>query len=421
MPQKYAANNLTELAELEQAVNALHATGGGDCPELGMTGILNALSLANPVSNVIVLTDASPKDEDKKEEVISEAVRKENSIHFFLSRDGCGNFTPYLDVARETFGIVVSRIDDFEAFVEFADKVGRFTTEVLGDDSGKRKRQTSEYCVNFTASVFTKSIDILFSFSSTKSVITITNPVGSTDRIEARGTIATYNKENPLTGVYIMCSATPFEYSLSTKSDFDFFVEYHVNTSRTLLPTPGMLSSCFYNIPLCCYHFCTGTPVKVLISSSRINEISTEGLYLNLLLNDGTVSSNALMHCGSLLSGIIVVPNVPFRYQLKGFDSKGNGFEETRDTELTPKTETCKLPTPTPAITTTTPTTCPTPGFVECPCLNGGRCVTFTRFGRTHIVCSCPEGYSGSQCQISKFIIIKSLTISEFSLFSGLP
>ena len=39
MPKKYASNNLTELAELEQAVDALSATGGGDCPEFGMTGM----------------------------------------------------------------------------------------------------------------------------------------------------------------------------------------------------------------------------------------------------------------------------------------------------------------------------------------------------------------------------------------------
>ena len=115
------------------------------------------------------------------------------------------------------------------------------------------------------------------------------------------------------------------------------------------------------------------------------------------------------MHCGSLLSGVIVVPNVPFHYQLKGFDSKGNGFEETRVTKQTPITEFCDLPTPTPAIITLTPTACSTPGFVECPCCNDGRCVSFTRFCCTHIVCSCPEGYSGSQCQISKFTIIRNL------------
>ena len=158
VPHKYASNNLNQLKKLEQAVNALRAHDGGDCPELGMTGILNALCLANPVSNVIVLTDASPKDEDKKEEVIAEAIRKENSIHFFLSHAGCGNFTPYLDVARETHGVVVNQIDDFEAFAKFADEVHRFTTEYLGGGSGKKKRQASENCINFTTSVFTKSI-----------------------------------------------------------------------------------------------------------------------------------------------------------------------------------------------------------------------------------------------------------------------
>ena len=145
----------------------------------------------------------------------------------------------------------------------------------------------------------------------------------------------------------------------------------------------------------------------MLISSSRINEISTGEIYLDLLLHDEIVSCNAMTHCGNLLAGVIIVPSVPFRYQLRGYDSKGNSFTETRETRLNPKAETCDLPTPTSATSTTTaPTASPTPGFVDCPCLNGGRCVTFVRFGRTRIICSCPEGYSGSQCQTSKFIIM---------------
>ena len=35
--------------------------------------------------------------------------------------------------------IIVNQIDDFEAFVEFANKVGQFTTELLGGGSGKKK------------------------------------------------------------------------------------------------------------------------------------------------------------------------------------------------------------------------------------------------------------------------------------------
>ena len=77
---------------------------------------------------------------------------------------------------------------------------------------------------------------------------------------------------------------------------------------------------------------------------------------------------------------------------------------KAREVRLEPEVEVCAKPTPT--STTTIPTASPTPGFVDCPCLNGGRCVTFTQFGRTRVVCRCQEGYSGSQCQESKFITI---------------
>ena len=83
VPAKYFSNNITQLTELEQAVTALNAHAGGDCPELGMTGILNALDLVNPDSNIIVLTDASPKDLEKKQQVIDKANEVKNSVHFF--------------------------------------------------------------------------------------------------------------------------------------------------------------------------------------------------------------------------------------------------------------------------------------------------------------------------------------------------
>jgi len=227
------------LTALETAVNAIRANGGGDCPELGMTGILNALSLANPDSNVIVLTDASPKDVIRTQEVIDRATELRNSIHFFLSRDGCGDFSPYLEVANATFGIVVNRIDDFEAFAEFADRVGRFSFDLLGtDDGSKKKRQTPENCITFSTSVFTQSINILF--SSVSSAITITSPSGVVGTVTSSGIIATYSNDDPEAGVYTACSVTSFEYSLSTTSDLDFFVDYvDTDISSTSLPPPG--------------------------------------------------------------------------------------------------------------------------------------------------------------------------------------
>ena len=182
VPQIYSASSVAELTALETAVNAISAHGGDDCPELGMTGILNALSLANPDSNVIVLTDASPKDVHKKGEVIARVTELRNSIHFFLSRSGCGDFSPYLEVANATYGIVVNRIDDFEAFAEFADRAGRFTLDG-GNERRKKKRALplSGYCITFSTSIFTTAVDILF--SSVTSTINVTSPSGKSSSL----------------------------------------------------------------------------------------------------------------------------------------------------------------------------------------------------------------------------------------------
>lgn len=182
---------------------------------------------------------------------------------------------------------------------------------------------------------------------------------------------------------------------------------------------------------------CVGTSVKIIIFSSRIGDISfTKEVILNLLSNDKIVSANAIMRCGNLLAGMIVIPNVPFQYQLTGYDTKGNHFSKTKDIVLSSQTKVkmCDLPIPTssvlsiPAVSsvstsavassvtdymhtntlmisatpTLIPTASPSEPTFHCPCYNGGRCVIIVRFGRTRVLCSCPKGYSGSLCQLSK-------------------
>jgi len=70
-----------------------------------------------------------------------------------------------------------------------------------------------------------------------------------------------------------------------------------------------------------------GTSVAVLVTSSRIANISAEeNVNLNLVLVDGRVFSYPLLHCGSLLSGMITIPTVEFEHQLEGSDTEGNEF-----------------------------------------------------------------------------------------------
>ena len=291
-----------------------------------MTGILNALALVNLDSNVIVLTDASPKDVTKKQQVIDKAHEVRNSIHFFLSRSGCGDFSPYLEVANATEGIVVNQISDFEAFAEFADKVGRFTLE----NSGSKRKRQAENCIMFSLSIFSQSVAILFSSSNIH--ITITSPSGVINTVTSTGTIATYNINIPEAGEYSVCSATEFEYSLTSTTSLDFFVEYvNVNGSTTSLPPAGMYLFRLTLAWLCIYNI-SGSTIGVFVTSSSIANISAEeNIFLNLVLSDGRVFSNVLIHCGSLLTGIITVPDIAFEFQLEGSDSRGNEFQTNVD------------------------------------------------------------------------------------------
>ena len=250
-------------------MNKLSATGGGDCPELGMTGILKTLDVAAGNSNIIVLTDASAKDYEKKEDVIKKAYSKESPIHFFLNGYCEEEYSYYEEVANMTHGIVVNHIDSLQDFVTF---IRKYNCSLFGDDdihdcksvgtktliSTGTKKPTPGNCFTFTASAFTKSIDVLFLSISIGSVITITDP-GSIHEIKAQQNIFTHHNEDPLPGIYKICSSRAFKYSLSTKSYLDFFVEYDVNSSRTSIPPPGMLCDCLqnsfmYTVVILCRH-----------------------------------------------------------------------------------------------------------------------------------------------------------------------
>ena len=68
-----------------EAVNNLTASGGGDCPELGMTGLYQALLHCLPESVIYYFSDADVKDEWRKNEVDSLAKEKKVKINLILS------------------------------------------------------------------------------------------------------------------------------------------------------------------------------------------------------------------------------------------------------------------------------------------------------------------------------------------------
>ena len=75
-----------------KAIGALKSTGGGDCPEMSITGIRNALSLSPKYgSPMFVFTDASAKDDTDFNMAAVKAMAKLHgtTISFFTRKQGC--------------------------------------------------------------------------------------------------------------------------------------------------------------------------------------------------------------------------------------------------------------------------------------------------------------------------------------------
>jgi len=140
------------------------------------------------------------------------------------------------------------------------------------------------------------------------------------------------------------------------------------------------------------------------VSSSQLTVTdSVRPVVLNFVsVNDGRVymlNATQLLPCSGFLTGEITIPNELFQYVLEGYDHEGHKFSQTSLT--TPFT----FPDPSPSSVVPTSTSSPTPSpSPDFPFLNGGRCVTVIHFGHRRVFYHCPDGYTGSTCQSSKFI-----------------
>ena len=143
-PAKYSTTSPTALAQLSAAVNAISAHGGGDCPELGMTGILNGLSLSSQGGSIIVLTDASAKDDYRTDEVIQAAFELGACVNFIFSRTGCGtSFSNYRRVSQATKG---SDFNDLISFNTLANQTQKTGFRLCVEDTGESTLIGGEVC-----------------------------------------------------------------------------------------------------------------------------------------------------------------------------------------------------------------------------------------------------------------------------------
>jgi hypothetical protein len=98
-----SASFLTQVA-------ALTTGGGGDCPELPMNALLQALAASQAGATLFLVTDDQAKDAALAGSVISAAQNKKAQIVFVISTGGCGGSVDpvYYQIAQATGGQVYS-------------------------------------------------------------------------------------------------------------------------------------------------------------------------------------------------------------------------------------------------------------------------------------------------------------------------
>ncbi|CAK1589082.1 unnamed protein product [Parnassius mnemosyne] len=84
-PGTILRTDTTDRDEFKKSLKSIKVNGGGDCPELAMSGIELALQASRPGSFIYVYTDANAKDYAKYEKVKKLAIDKEIQIVFVIS------------------------------------------------------------------------------------------------------------------------------------------------------------------------------------------------------------------------------------------------------------------------------------------------------------------------------------------------
>lgn len=330
--------------QFKAAINSLGVFGGGDCPELSMTGMLRAVSASEDRGTVFMFTDASSKDGGVAGAVASLAAQKKVKV-FPMTFGSCSPIDPgYFRIADESGGQL------FELLISEAGKVTQLAdflvrsnaVDVLSVARPLAGAATETVPVDSTMTAVT------FSVSGTPGV-TLRRPdgtvVGATDPGVSRVALtrgAIYRITAPATGAWTVELTGSGNYSLLVAGESDLDLDtFRFAEERGRPGHEGLFS--IAGLPT------ESEPnVVVAIMSGAFGDPAFE-----LRAKDGTLlASLALTHREgddvNEFSGEVVLPSQPFLVYARGLDGSGAPYQRLIASLVEPQTVKIAKPVPKP-------------------------------------------------------------------------
>ena len=325
----------TDANVFKNALNALSAAGGDDCPEFSQTGMLEALAASGEGGEVFMFSDSSSKDSALAGTVSSLATSKDIRIYPILFGSCSSAIDPsYIKEANDSGGQLFS-LPSSEAgtITELADFIVRSKAVNL-----LRINDT----FNGIARTYTVPVDstvtrIIFSISGTTSVV-VTRPTGavvqasdSDVRLLSLSGGRIYSITNPAVGGWSVNvnGAGDISVEVSGESSLDLssfnFVEPGGAGAHTgFFPIDGM--------PLARHEGTVDAVVSGNFNTAQFTFRSETGAVLQ------TLALSQVPETTDEFSGQVTPPTSPFRVYVTGQDVTGANYQRLLSASIQPQT-----------------------------------------------------------------------------------
>jgi von Willebrand factor A domain-containing protein 7 len=334
-PSVPAAMVFTEPAPFKSAISSLFASGGGDCPELAVGGVLQALSQAGTGGDLFMFTDASAKDSANVGAAVALASTKKITIHEPLF-GSCSPIDPaYIRLAAATGGeyFVLSRSE--------AGSIARLSDFVV------RPNKVSIAIVDDTLTGAPKSFQVPID-STLRSATFVASGAVTMSIIRPNGTPVGAADPNvtsiALSAGRIVSVSTPdvglWAVTLTGTGDVSFRVTGEgtadLESFRFLEPRGRPGHQGYYPIsgqPLTGQRYLAGAVLSNSLSALNFEFRTSQGTVLESLLLPPGEGPLADTYYGN-----VTVPGGTFNLYVSGLDSSGATFQRVRAIAIQPQT-----------------------------------------------------------------------------------